>query len=246
MSRTPTVKFTLAPLKLEIDVLSHILNSDWAKYVTRKHPELKPGIHIKDEKTRVKFVAEYVKKFHKENQKEILSSVSRMQQQWDIKASRILDALQTIIGTNWPSNHRKIKAFVSINPVCPRFIQTWSFSINYGSTPASRVKQIVAHEIAHFLHFKKWKELFPNAKPETFETPHSPWLISELAAVAVLNDAQINKSIGVKEKPYAEHRALMVEGRRLITVINRLYRSSPDYGSFLRACAKLPPVTQKI
>jgi hypothetical protein len=72
--------------------------------------------------------------------------------------------------------------------------------------------------------------MHPEANPQTFEAPHREWLLSELAVVAVLNDPRIRTVVGMREKPYKEHRKIKIDGYCAPVVINQLYKQSIKNG----------------
>lgn len=51
--------------------------------------------------------------------------------------------------------------------------------------PEARV--IIAHEILHFLWFKKWKEVFPESTNTDYESPHLVWRLSEVMDPIILH-----------------------------------------------------------
>lgn len=234
---SPHIKFTLASLNNEADIIGEFLGSDWAKYVVRRHPELKSAVRIADVVARKRFVAVYLRRYRQQHAKRLTLTVSKFQRIWDARAKKILPLLESIIGTEFPSDRRTLHAYVSVNPICPRFLATWSFTINAYASSASLVRRIVTHEVSHFLHFKKLAELHPGIDPQTFEAPHKTWLLSELAAVAVLNDPRLLSLVGLRERAYAEHCRLKIGRVSAPMVISKIYdqaqRDGRSYDWFL-------------
>ena len=46
--------------------------------------------------------------------------------------------------------------------------------------------EVSAHEILHFLWFKKWKEVFPETGLKEYESPHLVWRLSEIMDPIIL------------------------------------------------------------
>ncbi len=81
----------------------------------------------------------------------------------------------------------------------------------------------IAHEISHFLYFKKFKDVSPNIKKGNYESPHKEWILSEIVTPIILNDPRMIKIIGSPEGFYKEHRELKIDGQLLTELIQELY-----------------------
>lgn len=130
----PKVKFTHIPLSKEIDWIHGFLFQNewgWSKYIIKKHPKIKKVFSFKTEAEQVKFLRNYIIQFKKDNQKLIEKNKTEYQKAWKKIEKEFFITLSEIIQTNWPKNRKTIKAMVSINPICPRFLNDWSFSIFY-------------------------------------------------------------------------------------------------------------------
>ncbi len=127
------------------------------------------------------------------------------------------------MGTDWPKNRKTIKAFISINPICPRFLDNWTFSIFY-NRKENDAMEVIMHECCHFLYFKKWKEVFPRADKKTFEHPHIEWHLSEILAPVILNDFRIQKLLKKKASFYDEYRDLAINGKKFPEYFDLLYK----------------------
>lgn len=213
----PKVIFSVIPVNLESQLIHYFLKSDWAKIIIKAHPGLDGAKNLLAVKT-------YVKEIRRKNPALLKDLAGKFQKIWNENGHDILDALQQKIGSAWPN--RNIKAYVSINPVCPRFINSWSFSIDFNINKPATIRRVVAHEVSHFLHFKKLTEIKPEINPKHFEAPHPEWLLSELAAVLVLNDQHVQRFIKEKDKPYPEHARLKLHGKNLFKVIKQIYAKS--------------------
>lgn len=237
MSKTPKVRFIPAIRSREVELLTYFLESDWAKYVLKRHPGLKNASKEKEYKARSSMVKVYTQSFHRLHKSEIEHGTISLAQNWRPAETKILDTLQKLIDTSWPPKKKNIDAFVSINPICPRFLSSWSFALYFKSKNPETTRRICTHEIAHFLHFKKWAELFKDANPEQYEAPHKPWLLSELAAVCVINDPRLQPLIGMKEKPYPEHKSIKISGTPVTDIVSKIYKKTmfpdPNYAAFL-------------
>jgi hypothetical protein len=234
----PRVTFSIIPEKLEIDLLyGFLFDSDWGKYILRKHPRIKPVLKLKSRTERVAFLRRYVRTYRKTHQAAFTRAKQRYERTWHRIEQKAFLALSEIHNTDWPKDQKRIKAMISINPICPRFLNDWSFTIPINDTTAHAM-EVILHESCHFLYFKKWKELFPKANPKTFEAPHAEWLLSELVAPVILNDPALQDVLKQKAKFYPEHRKLKIQNVTAPVFITRMYCKRKNFDQFLRNAYK--------
>ena len=112
---------------------------------------------------------------------------------------QITDALSEVIKEDWQGIDQ-IDIYVGVCPVCPRIISGDTFWTYYGGTTCD-IRRICAHEMAHFLYFKKLKRLLKNKNYDT-EHPGYGWLLSEILNVPIINDPRIQAIVHDKEQGY--------------------------------------------
>ena len=237
---TPKVKFSLIPIKLEVNLIYFFLFYEkwgWGKKIIKRHPYLKGALNIKTKKNREKYIKKYIIKFRNENKKIIENQIEKYSKNWRKIEKQYLTILPEILDTPWPKDKKIIKAMISINPICPRFINNWSFSLFY-KQKAKKMKETIMHEICHFLYFKKWKEVFPNSPKKTFEYPYIEWHLSEILAPIILNDLRIQKLLKRKAVFYKEHQKIKIDGAAAPKHFLLLYKENVDknyrFEEFLR------------
>ncbi|HAM88776.1 TPA: hypothetical protein DDY55_04140 [Candidatus Falkowbacteria bacterium] len=241
----PKIKFKLPTLEREANMLYGFCHPrptgwDWSGRVYKQHPELKKlvvGIKNKD-----KFFdqcSKYANKFIKENKKELKGAVADFQKEWDKFGEKYLKILSKHFETNYPKNKKIIIAYVSINPICPRFLDEWSFNVQYNRPEYMR--RIATHEIMHFLHFKKWLEVFPNTKRKEMDSPYLVWKLSEILAPIISNHhPEIHKMVKAYSPGYKEFQDIKIGGKKLIPYFENLYKkhltSKNSFEDFLKLC----------
>ncbi len=141
------------------------------KKIIKRHPYLKDALNIKTKKNRGKYIKKYIIKFRVNNKEFIRDQIKKYSRNWKKIEKQYLTILPEILDTPWPKDKKIIKAMISINPICPRLINDWSFSLFY-KQGNKKMKETIIREICHFLYFKKWEEIFLNAKRKTFEYPY--------------------------------------------------------------------------
>lgn len=234
----PKVKFELARLKYETDMLYVFCkplktNWDWSEKVFHIHPSLKEKlVKIKLRKRSLEIIKCYTKKFWQEEFEQLKNQRVLFQREWDKINDKYMVVLSKVLETNFPKNRKIIYAQISIIPICPRFLKNWAFSIFYLSR-AGFMRETVAHEVLHFLYFKKWKEVFLDAKEKTFDIPYLEWSLSEILAPVILNDERIQKIIKYRARGYLEHENIKMGKRTLMQHFEDLYnRSKSNKESF--------------
>jgi len=195
----------------------------WEKRILKHHPELKNLFAMKKEKDRKIALKKYIRDFKIKNKEEIKQRVDIFKKEWRNIEKLYLSVLSQIIETDWPENRKNIKALISINPICPRFLDDWSFSLFY-DLDTKNLLETIMHEICHFLYFKKWKEVFPDAQRKTFDYPYIEWHLSEILAPIILKDERIQKFLKKKPFFYDEHKDLKIDGIKIPEYFLNLYK----------------------
>lgn len=243
----PKVKFELIALKQEISVLSYDCISfktgwDWSVYVFRAHPQLNENMEkARTRKEKTKVIRNYTKEFWRSELQKLKTRKILFQNEWDKVNDRYVKTLSEILETDWPKNRKEIFAMISINPIGARILNRWTFQIFYMEKPF-QMREAVAHEILHFLYFKKWKEVFPDADEKTFGMPYLEWQLSEILAPVILRDKRIQNILKSETRIYPEHEKAKIGKRSLIQHFEVLYKESrkkkEPFAQFLQTAYK--------
>lgn len=148
------------------------------------------------------------------------------------KLNLIASAISTVMGEPWAPID-KINIWVGACPIAPRFLDIHSFLMPYHHDLDYMITTST-HEMIHFLYFKKWASLFPEHKPEMFESPHPVWVLSEILAVIIGNDARIKDVIGNKSELYPNWQEVKVEGQGLTEPYVQIHKTCEDFDAFLK------------
>lgn len=230
------VKFTDIPLSKEFNWMHGFLFRNewgWGKYIIKKHPKIKEVFSFKIETEQVKFLKKYIIEFRKDNQKVIEKNKEKYQKEWRKIENEYFESLSEIIEIDWPKNRKVIKAMISIDPICPRFLNDWSFSIFYNYKKMTHAMEVIMHECCHFLYFEKWKEIYPKTNVKKFESPYLEWHLSEIIAPIVLNDVRMQKLLKQKAVFYTEHKKIKIGNKTAPKYFTDLYnRHNKEKTSF--------------
>lgn len=244
--KLPKVKFININQKTELEWLGNFLTEgdewNWSRWIFKRHPGLKLIEKINSKEDKILFLKKYINQYRKDNKSKMEKGRQRYENSWRLIEERYLSVLSSIMEIGWPSRRRSIKAFVSINPICPRFLDDWSFSIYYSYEKIGRTKEIIMHEICHFLYFEKWKEMFPDSDREMYESPHIEWHLSEILAPVILNDPRIQEILKTKAGFYREHMRIKIGNKTAPRFFNDLYKQhtkkDSSFEQFLRDAYK--------
>jgi hypothetical protein len=184
----PRVTYDIASLDMEAELFytfSTKHRDRWGSVFDRVYPELLPMISAAKDETEAKSrCEEFVHKLHDHNSDAIETGRTELQTAWDAVGSDFLKTLAEHFETEWPITQPAIVGHVSVLPVFPRFLDTFSFCVGYKDLP--NMIEISAHEILHFLWFKKWSEVFPEMSSKTYNSPHLVWRLSEIIDPIIL------------------------------------------------------------
>lgn len=119
---------------------------------------------------------------------------------------------------------KDIIAEFSINSVCPRYLDRWSFDINYRKNIEEMVLTCI-HEIIHFVWFEKWAELFENTSKEEFNAPSATWLLSEIVIDAIIKETELKKYCSEKQPAYKHFYDVQIDGVNVMEYFGNLFNS---------------------
>jgi hypothetical protein len=180
----PQVEFELANVEREADLFDDFIKRNNWPHIFAKHQELVDLLNgVEDKEKRKAICLEYVRKLRSEHEAEMKTFSEEIKNEWDKINEKFLEILSVHFETDWPAEE-KITGYVSTLPIHPRFIDFNSFFIGYENLSA--MIETSAHEIVHFLWFKKWKEVFPEVERREYERPNLVWKLSEIMDPIIL------------------------------------------------------------
>ena len=240
------IEFIFSP-EYDIKMISHFVSPDekdwdWSEKIFRFHPKLKKKLNGVDEvKKRDEIVKNYVKGWfqNSSNYNKIQNRKKEIEKKWLNIHNKFILILKKEFNLK-QHKQKTITCSVSINPICPRKLNTNFFSVFYGYDINS-ILVIIAHEITHFFYFDKWKKTFPNSDPKTFGGPHIIWHLSEIMAPIILAEPKIQKLLNKLDMGYKEYGKIKINGRNIIEHFDFLYKNfgkKKDFGEFLKEAYK--------
>ena len=148
---------------------------------------------------------------------------------------KIMNIMSEICETNW-DGIENIDIFLGVNPIAPRNLQRKYFAVPVYESEESLLK-FCSHELLHFIYFKKFHEIFGD-KYETYEYPHSNWVLSEILAPVILSDGELQKLVLADVNLYP-HWAEFNERYKLIEIFSTYYNEGESFQSFLAEAKRI-------
>ena len=143
-----------------------------------------------EEKNRL--IEKIVTNYYNNNSSNIDNDAERYNNVWNKYNDEFFKKLTEFFNMTWPEERDIVMATVGIIPVCPRYLDEFSFSVHNGIT-SEKLIETCAHELCHFLWFEKWKELYPECPRKEYETPYVAWQYSEAVVDPILEASGIKQ-----------------------------------------------------
>lgn len=142
---------------------------------------------------------------------------------WDKNRQAVEEALGDTFRMPLAEQFQNIRANITMNPICPRFLAERTFDLFYRNSPKGALGMSL-HEVVHFLWFDRWSTLFRDA-PAEYESPYLKWVFSEMAVYPVLGDPRL-----AARNPYYPDSCvydyfytMTVEGRPVLDTMTELF-----------------------
>ena len=177
-------------------------------------------------------VEEIVKRYYLEKKDIIYSEVSRYSLLWEKYNTIYFKRLCEYLNIE-NIDISEIEVTVGYIPVCPRDINNNSFSLNVGYDDATLLRNC-AHEILHFLWFKKIEELYSdvNIDPASLAWKYSEMIVDPILSSKFINDIFNNK---FNERAYDSFYEIKdKDGKYLMDVLKDIYNSDKLIESKIR------------
>ena len=226
IERLPVTKFEYIDLDREAELADSFMGKQrWLANFIKKFPELETIQQENQEReTRLREYRNFLAGIHDRDSLLMASAREAIQIEWEKIGATFLDALSKHFETEWPEG-KEIIARISVLPVHPRHLDTYSFSLGYKDLQS--MVEVAAHEILHFLWFKKWKEVFPEIERKEYESPHLAWRLSEIMDPIILQcHTPIAELVHPKKWGYESFKSIIIDGVTMTEYFKKVYVES--------------------
>lgn len=228
----PKVVFKPMSLEENIDIIKWSFYAEQTDlnvhdYTIKYFEELR-NLDIKTPKEEgYKEIEKVVTNYYEKNKDIMMREVKRYQTLWEEYNDKYLFMLSNYLGVEFAKTVREIKATVGFIPVCPRNLDDYSFAISMW-IENSKVIEIAAHEILHFLWFEKWRELYPKSPKRHFDFPYIEWKYSEMVTDPILNNKPFNELFAFKERGYDSFYELYDKEELVMDILRSIYSTNDE------------------
>lgn len=184
---------------------------------------------------RLDIIKNILRPIHDENLSVMEQRVAEYQDYWNQNCNIICEELEKIFRVKF-KGVQEYTAEININTICPRYLNDCSFDVDFRCTKEQTLQTCI-HELIHFVWFELWKELYPDCDTSCFETPHTEWLLSEIAIDPIVYFSEL-KNFCNDRPAYDYFYTTTLWEENLIEVFRRLYRAN-NIDNFMERGLKL-------
>ena len=215
------VKFEVIDLESQIDILKDFCfrGGNTAEYVAKCLGLEASSITKNFEKK--------IEKMYTKNLGAMKKKCLVFQKAWDNKKDFINQELAKVFGQTFDFN---CVARVNINPIFPRHLDTKTFDIHF-ECDANFMLLNAVHEITHFAWFEVLAENFPEIPATQYETPHTPWLVSEIAVEPIFRFSKLH-TLSPKQPAYDYFYTNKIGEQTVAEIANLLFKKSKNIVDF--------------
>lgn len=152
---------------------------------------------------------------------------------WCAHRAQVEAALGDAFGDMAVQRLNDVRANITLNPICPRYLTSTSFDVFYLNSERGALG-IALHEIIHFLWFSVWHEHFGDSAEE-YETPHLKWVLSEMVVEPIMRDERLRSINPYFEDGcvYAYFYDMKVDRQPILETLDGMYRAAPSMIEFM-------------
>jgi len=239
----PQVKFEMADIDPEAELFWEFIKDDesgrWLEIFSKRYPELVKELEcVNDKKTGLIICKNFAEKLHQINEKEILLMKDAFQVEWKKIEVDFLSVLAECFETTWLKEKSEITGKVTVLPVFPRHLTKYVFYV--GHKDISKMIETSAHEIVHFLWFKKWGEVFPEISKREYNSPYLVWRLSEIIDPIILQcHPKIKELIKPKGWGYSSFKEIRIGDLNMTDHFKKVYEESVFAGNDFATTMKI-------
>ncbi len=205
----------------------------WQKQLFKAYPDLnyEYAISLPEEK-RFEYITDQMKIQVQKRQPIIENSINIFSAEWKKIADKLNEVYSNAFDNDCGGVLNDMVAEVSLNPICPRYIETHSFNIYHYFEPKYAITTAL-HEITHFAWFYFWNKHFKDNLSE-YDFPNIKWLLSEIVVETIIRNSEINDLV---EQPqyiaYSYFYDMTINGELIFDTMKKIYLNRKDIYDFM-------------
>ncbi|MBO7244328.1 MAG: hypothetical protein J6V53_03490 [Alphaproteobacteria bacterium] len=183
---------------------------------------------------RKEYLSYQLMKIYSEEKKTFKQQQKIYIKQWTQYREMLTDIFSEIFHIDCKNRFNEIQVDLSLNPICPRYIDEKRFSVFYKYGP-KQFLNLAIHEIIHFIWFDVWQKHFKDNKQE-YEQPHLKWLLSEMVIDTLIKYTKLNTLYAKEDidKPaYAYFYDIHIQGKPILEKLKEIYQTTSSIQNFM-------------
>lgn len=136
------------------------------------------------------YIAQVLRQVYAQQQPAIDEKAAQYAAHWAACREQITAALSDAFQIDCGGRFNDMVCNLSLNPICPRFLQTHTFDVFYLNSPRGAIG-LAIHEIIHFVWFHVWQQVFHDCDAD-YESPSLKWILSEMAVEPIMRDERLS------------------------------------------------------
>lgn len=183
------------------------------------------------------YLTDTLRSVYGELQEQLDEKVAAYNAHWQQHRPQVEDALSEAFGLDSRPLFNDLRAYLTLNPVCPRFLQERTFDVFHLNSHRGAIG-ITIHEMIHFLWFHVWQRMHHDDWQE-YERPHLKWILSEMVVESIMRDERLSSINPYFPREnggcvYRYFQDMFIEGRMILDTLDEMYRAC-DMPAFMRA-----------
>lgn len=145
------------------------------------------------EDEKIEFLENFYKEKYQLNKQKFEKIEKEITQKINQNYTLIVDEFARIFDVKY-KGLQEYEIYWGICPICPRFLDYFCFNLCINDSCEENFETLL-HEMTHFYWFDLFKKEYPQIDKTQYETPHLPWLISEIVVDCILKNSKFSQFI---------------------------------------------------
>lgn len=202
----------------------------WSDSVLYFYPQIdKTELEKRNFEEKKEYICKVLEEVYGDIKDKLESKITRYNEHFQNHKSQIEDALSEAFELDSGLLFNDLTGNITMNPVCPRFLQEKYFDIFYLNSERGALGLSI-HEVIHYFWFYVWNKHFGDSYEE-YETPSLKWILSEMVVEAIMSDERLSlinpyfpREDGGCVYPYFFD--MIINGKPVLDKINELYKNN--------------------
>jgi len=169
----------------------------------------------------------------RENERLIDEKIAYLQNYFREINDALLTTLADVHETQWPADCHEIACYVGCISRCPRNVMTKKLWVPC-SMDGEEIIRASLHEMAHFMFYEKWKDIYRPVLQKDLGRPSPRWYLEEMAVDPLLNDARVRSVVPLEHRAYPQFYSETINGIPIMDHIQDLYANRKSMEKFIK------------